>query len=112
MQQIKKPRILTIVCVIAFTIVVIGFPYIFSPFVKKKGDFFPAILGLFVALQFIAIVGVWFMKKWGVMLYLGTAMANQALLIWIDDWQITSVILPTIFLSISLFFYKRMDNNL
>lgn len=112
MRAIKRPTVLTVICIISFVAEVLGFPTIFSPFIKKQGDFFPAFTGLLIAFEFISIVGVWYMKKWGVRIYLITAMLNQSLMIYIDNWSAFKLILPLIFIVIAAFFYKKMDNNL
>jgi hypothetical protein len=112
MRTIKRPTILSVICIISFAAAILGFPTIFSPFVKKKGDFFPAFTGILIAFEFISVVGVWYMKKWGVRIYLLTAMLNQTLMIYIDNWSVTKIILPIIFVVIAAFFYNKMDDNL
>lgn len=112
MRELKRPTILTVICVISFAAAVIGFPTIFSPFIKKKGDFFPAFNGILIALEFISIVGVWYMKKWGFRVYLVTALLNQSLLIYIDNWSAFKIFLPITFIIITAIYYKKMDNNL
>lgn len=112
MHIIKRPTIVTVVCVIAFVVSVLSFANVFSPFIKKKGDFFPAINGLLIACEFISLVGVWYMKRWGLNLYLITAILYQALLIGIDNWAFYKVILPLFFIITVAFFYKKMDTNL
>lgn len=79
---------------------------------KKKGDFFPAFTGILISLEFIAVVGVWYMKKWGLRVYLLTALLNQSLMIYIDNWSAIKLILPLLFIITASFFYKKMDNNL
>lgn len=112
MREVKRPTIITVICVISFAAAVLGFPTIFSPFIKKKGDLFPAFNGILIAFEFIAIVGVWYMKKWGVRVYLLTALLNQSLLLYIDNWSYFKTILPLLFIVISSFFYRKMDHNL
>jgi hypothetical protein len=112
MRSIKRPTILTVLCIISFAAAVLGFPTIFSPFVKKKGDFFPAFTGILIAFEFISIVGVWYMKKWGVRIYLLTAMLNQSLMLYIDNWSVYKIILPILFVFMTAFFYKKMEDNL
>jgi hypothetical protein len=112
MRIIQRPTILSVVCIISFAYAVLGFPTIFSPFIKKQGDFFPAFTGILISLEFIAVVGVWYMKKWGVQMYLITAILNQSLLIYIDNWLAYKVILPIVFICLSSYFYKKMDRNL
>ena len=112
MEKKERPIILTIVCIIAFIGVVLSFPGIFSPFVKKMGDFYPALFGCIIAFNFISIVGVWYMKKWGVTLFLFSSLVNQIAKLWVNNWSATDIILPIIFLSVSFFFYKQTDENL
>lgn len=112
MKTIKRPTIVSVVCIISFIFAVLGFPTIFSPFIKKQGDFFPAITGILISLEFISIVGVWYMKKWGVNFYMVTSMLNQSLLLYIDNWSTYKIILPLLFIGVTLYFYKRMDHNL
>jgi len=66
----KRPVIITIVCIIGYLAVLITFPQVFSPPVKKLGMFVPALFGVLVSAQFIACVGIWYYKQWGVQLYL------------------------------------------
>jgi hypothetical protein len=112
LNTLPRPKIITIICVLGFIASVLSFPSIFSPFIKKKGAIVPAISGLLIALEFISIVGVWFMKRWGVTLYLATALAQQTLWLSIDTWKAYQIALPVIFLSIASFHYRKMDVNL
>ena len=108
----ERNRIITLVCVLGFAASVLSFPSIFSPFIKKKGAWFPALSGAMVALEFIAVVGAWYMKRWGVSLYLGSAMGHQIIWLWMDTWSPVKIILPKVFLMACLPFYKKMDRNL
>ena len=112
MRVLKRPTILTVICVISFAAAVIGFPTIFSPFIKKKGDFFPAFTGILISLEFISVVGVWYMKKWGLGIYIITTLLNQSLIIYIDNWSAMKLILPFLFIVTASFFYRKMDSNL
>jgi hypothetical protein len=111
-NQMKRPVAITLICILGFAVSVIGFPGIFSPFVKKKGDWFPAISGLITALEFIAVVGTWYMKKWGGYLYLVSALAGQIVALQIDNWTISNAIIPVVFLSVYYYHQKKMDDNL
>lgn len=112
MKEKVRPVAITIICIIAFAFVIIGFPSIFSPFIKKLGIGYPALFGAILAFNFISLVGVWHMKKWGVFTYFITAMINQSILLLIDRWSFTDAIVPVLFISITYYYYKQMDNNL
>jgi hypothetical protein len=112
MRVIQRPTILTVICIVSFVYAVIYFPTIFSPFIKKQGNFFPALTGILISLEFISVVGVWYMKKWGLRIYLLTAMINQSLMIYLDNWSVFKIALSLIFILITGYFYRKMDDNL
>jgi hypothetical protein len=112
MNKQERPRLLTLICILGFAASVLSFPSIFSPFIKKKGAWFPALSGAMVALEFISVVGVWYMKRWGISLYLGSAMGHQIIWLWMDTWSPAKIFLPLSFLICSLPLYKKMDDNL
>ena len=110
--KIHRPNAISLICLMGFAVSVSGFPGIFSPFVKKKGDWFPALSGMITALEFIAVVGTWYMKKWGGYLYLMSALASQIVALMIDNWSPIKAIIPSVFLCVYLFHQKKMDTNL
>ncbi|MBK6521571.1 MAG: hypothetical protein IPI93_08520 [Sphingobacteriaceae bacterium] len=60
-----RPKVISIICIIGFILVLISFPQVFSPGIKKIGMFTPAIYGAIIAFQFISFVGLWHFKQWG-----------------------------------------------
>ena len=109
---IKRPAIISIVCIIGYVWIIFSFPGIFSPAMKKQGELMPAISGLFIALSFIALVGVWHMKQWGVNLYTVTFFVRQTVLVLMNDISYPGLILSTIFIILFMVHYRKMDINL
>ena len=72
----SRPKIISFICVTGYLSVVFTFPQIFSPQIKKLGVLVPAIYGLLVAANFIACVGLWYFKQWGVQLYVLSVFAK------------------------------------
>src|ERR1035437_959855 len=105
----KRPILLTIVCVLGFTWIVFSFPAVFSPSVKKLGDWYPALFGLMVAASFISYIGVWYMKRWGVNLFIITFFVKEIILILINDVSYVGIAFSVFFISSMLSFYKQMD---
>ncbi|MBA2611801.1 MAG: hypothetical protein H0U95_07520 [Bacteroidetes bacterium] len=110
-----RPKIITFICVIGYLSVVFTFPQVFSPQIKKLGVFVPAIYGILVAANFIACVGLWYFKQWGVQLYVISIFAK--LLFYILSNQMGfgfyfNIILSFIFILILLRFYPKMNQNL
>ncbi len=72
----KRPRIITFICIIGFIMVLITFPQMFSPTIKKLGSLVPALYGILVAFQFMACIGLWHYKQWGALLFLVSVFAK------------------------------------
>lgn len=108
----KRPKLITTVCVLGFIWIVFSFPAVFSPSIKKLGDWYPALFGLIVACSFIAYIGVWHMKRWGVTLFIITFFVKEILLVFINDLSYIGLLFSLVFIVCMLFYYKRMDVNL
>lgn len=65
--------------------VVFAFVNVFSPDIKKIGMAVPALYGAIIAMQFISLVGVWYFKQWGVVMYLIAFFGKTAFHIVIND---------------------------
>ena len=115
MRNTKRPGILTIICILGFIWVLVTFPSVFSPDIKKIGIFMPAIYGLIVAATFISFIGVWHMKRWGAELYVLSFSAKMLFFLFTHTFQATSIagILFSIWFVVTfLVYYRRMDVNL
>jgi hypothetical protein len=111
----NRAKIITIFCVLSYLGILIGFPQVFSPGVKKLGVFVPALYGLLVAAQFIATVGIWYMKQWGVQLFLVTFFSKTVFFMLTEQtgWSFYfGLIIHISFIFIQLRFYRKMNPNL
>ncbi len=75
----------------------------------------PAVYGILVSLYFIACVGIWYFKQWGVQLYLISFFAKILFFIFTNQvgfsfyvGNVISIVSIIIFLK----FYKHMNANL
>ncbi len=109
---IKRPGLLKVVCVLGFISVVFSFPSVFSPAVKKMGDWYPAVFGLIVAACFISYIGVWHMKRWSVRLFIVTFFLNESLLALVNDFNPIGFTFSVLCILPMLIYYNRMDVNL
>jgi len=108
----KRPVLLTTICILGYVWIVFSFPGVFSPTVKKLGEWYPALFGLLVAGSFISYVGVWHMKRWGVQLFVIIFFIKEALLILINDVNYIGIIFSVFFISSMVAYYRQMDVNL
>lgn len=115
MQSIKRSKLVTIICMIGYAWVVLVFPSVFSPSIKRLGDFIPALYGFMVASTFIAFIGIWHMKRWGVHLYTSVFFIKQVFFYLINDYGMSTIfgtILSVLFIVVFLYDYKNMSTNL
>jgi hypothetical protein len=111
----KRPRIITIICIIGYLSVLISFPQVFSPSLKRLGLFIPAIYGVLVAMSFMAYVGLWYFKQWGAALFLISFFGR--IIFFIATGQIgpglyVSAAVNCLFIFLLLRHYGKMDANL
>lgn len=109
---LKRPALLTIVCILGYIWIVFSFPAVFSPSIKKLGDWYPALFGLLVATSFISYIGIWHLKRWGASLFIVTFFIKEILLILIDDISYVGIVMSLFFIVSMLIYYKRLDSNL
>jgi hypothetical protein len=108
----KRPVILTVFCILGILWSLGNFISVFSPFIKKISDWAPAIYGIIVAVQFISFIGVWYMKRWGPMLYIASFFAKLFFTIFVDDVSYIGIPLGTVFIIFFLIHYRKMDDEL
>jgi len=110
-----RPKIISFICIIGYLSVVFTFPQVFSPQIKKLGVLMPAIYGILVAANFIACVGLWYFKQWGVQLYIISVFAKTLFYILANQLGFGfyfNCSLSFIFIIILLRFYPKMNPNL
>ena len=110
-----RPKIITFICIIGYLSVVFTFPQVFSPQIKKLGVLMPAIYGILVAANFMACVGLWYYKQWGVRLYVISIFAKTLFYILVNQLGFDfyfNIALSFIFIIILLRFYPKMNPNL
>jgi hypothetical protein len=112
---VKRPKLITTVCIIGYLTVLLTFPQVFSPSIKKLGIFMPAIYGVLVASHFMACVGIWHFKQWGAQLYVITFFAKIVFFLLISQLSFgfyfgSLISLLSVF--VLLPHYRNMNSNL
>lgn len=111
----KRPGIITFICIVGYLSVLITFPQVFSPAVKKLGLLMPAVYGILVAAQFISCVGLWFFKQWGVQLYILVFFAKSLFYLLTEQTGAgfyINLVMSISFILILLRKYPQMNPNL
>jgi hypothetical protein len=110
----ERPRILTVLGVIHFIWTLIGFAGVLAPKVKHAGIFYPPLIGLVISLQFIALIGIWNRKRWGVHLFTYSVIIYALLQILLEraGFLGLDIFLAVCMITACMVYYKRMDKNL
>lgn len=108
----KRPRIVTILCIINGLWAIKLLPSIANPALKQYGDVFPPLYGIIVALIFISVIGVWHMRKWGVNMYIISFFMKELFLMQIDDISKIGIAVSSVSIMIFLIYYKQMNQEL
>ncbi len=115
MAQIQRPKIISIISVTAIILILLAFPLLFIPSIKRMGDFIPMTIGIIITLQFIAVIGIWHMKQWGVQLFITmfTIRVVTFMLLEVFDFRFFfNIFYSLVFIIFFLIYYKKMDKNL
>ena len=111
----KRPKIISIVCVIGFILSAGQIITISAPSIRDVALWYPVLYGAIISMRFISLVGVWHMKKWGAEFFTYVALAKIITQVLVNDFNgvakadaFFSLVLSILFMS----YYKRMGRNL
>jgi hypothetical protein len=107
-----RTKLVTWICILGFILVVGNMPEVFSPATRKMGDFYPALFALIIALQFIAYVGLWYMKRWGVELFMIVFASQVIQSVLMESLNPVGVVYHIAVLISLIVMYRKMDRNL
>lgn len=115
MAQVVRPKIITITSVIAIILILLSFPMLFMPSIKRMGDFIPMILGIIITMQFVSMIGIWHMKRWGVQWFITLFFVRVITFMLLDMFSFRfyfHIFYSVLFMILFLWHYKKMDINL
>ena len=115
MALIQRPKSISIVTVTAIVLILLAFPMLFMPSIKRMGDFIPMILGIIITLQFVSLIGIWHMKQWGVQLFIIMFCIRVITFIFLDMYSFRfffNILYSLVFIVFYLIHYRKMDTNL
>ena len=115
MALVHRPKSISIVTIIAIVLVLLAFPMLFTPSIKRMGDFIPMILGIIITLQFVSLIGIWHMKQWGVQLFIIMFCVRLITFMFLDMYTFRfyfNIFYSLVFIIFFLLHYRKMDTNL
>ena len=102
--------LLALLCIFRFIgVLTSSFTLFKAPWMTALGRWSVPYLITHEALLAVAIIGLWKMKRWGVVLYALSILESQVYLIILGHWSIVSVVFFGALLAIVLYYLPRMD---
>lgn len=111
----QRPKSISVITVTAIVLVLLAFPMLFTPSIKRMGDFVPMILGIIITLQFVSLIGIWHMKQWGVQLFIIMFCVRVITFMFLDLYTFRfffNIFYSVVFIIFFLIHYRKMDTNL
>ena len=115
MALVARSKQITVVTIIAIVLVLLAFPLLFMPSIKRMGDFVPMTLGIIITLQFVSLIGIWHMKRWGVHLFTVMLSIRICTFIFLEIFTFQfyfNIFYSLVFMAFFIIHYKKMDSNL
>lgn len=115
MALVQRPKSISIITVTAIVLVLLAFPMLFTPSIKRMGDFVPMVLGIIITLQFVSLIGIWHMKQWGVQLFIIMFCVRVITFMFLDLYTFRfffNILYSVVFIIFFLIHYRKMDTNL
>lgn len=115
MAKVIRPKSISVVTIIAIVLILLAFPMLFMPSIKRMGDFIPMILGVIITMQFVSLIGIWHMKQWGVQLFIVMFCIRVTTFMILDMFTFRfyfNIFYSLFFVIFFLIHYRKMDTNL
>jgi len=106
-KKIKRPFAVTIICLIGFLELLISI--IYNQIFIVKDYYSTSYVSFILLLTMVCIIGLWNMKKLALYIYTGMFLINQFIMIYLGHWTLNSIVLPSFFIGIALFYLNKMD---
>jgi hypothetical protein len=101
-EKAKRPKSITVICIIGFIGTLITVPLIFAPIAQQIGAWYPPYLGFSAVIGLVCMVGLWMMKKWAAYTYTGFVALNQVVLLAMGVWNIMALLIPVVVIFFAL----------
>ncbi len=104
----KRPFIITLICIGSFIGVYGAMTGVFFEAFRGMASWYPPYVIASGLVGLAAFIGLWLMKRWGVMLYTFLVAVNQLVLLLGGLWTPSALLIPLMVIFIGFFYYKRM----
>jgi hypothetical protein len=103
-----RPVAITVVCLLGFVGAAGAIWILASGIARQVGAWYPPFLAFSSIGGAVSFVGLWMMRRWGVILYSGLTLLSQVVLLLAGRWNLLAVALPGIVIAIGFGYFSRM----
>jgi hypothetical protein len=104
----KRPAIITLVAVWFAVSAIILVQLAMSRYAEFTAEWYPTYLGVAALPYLVSAVGLWRMKKWGVIVFIVFSVINQAVLVLVNQWTFTSLVTSGLLVAVCWSQYSKM----
>lgn len=109
----RRPPAITIVCCVGFVTAALGTLNLMAAGLAEGWSWFRTYYTLFVAGNLAGYVGLWRMKRWGLVVYAANAAVGLVIFWLFLDLQlrgmVTATLIPAVIVAVGLFHFSKMD---
>ena len=106
----KRPLSISIICIIGFLMFVMALPLLYESYVMKVNNSLLAYYSTTIFLSFIAIIGIWKMKRFYLFMYTSIFIVNQLVLIVLNVFDVYQSLIPAIIIIVGFLNLKKMSS--
>lgn len=107
-HQLERPTAITVVSVLTFIGALLTIVFVFTPFARQTGAWYPPYLGVTAVVDFICAFGLLKMRRWAVYTYTAVWIVEQILLVATGGWNIFTILLPCVVIAIGFTHLSEM----
>lgn len=96
--KLDRPIAIIIICFIGAINAVQLIFMVFSPVSSQLGNWYPFYFGISSIFSLFSLAGMWFLKKWAAIMYAVVLISNQLILVSMQLWEVSAILIPMIIL--------------
>ncbi len=109
MNDVDRPIPITVVCALGILGCLVAFFRIFDPSHHAAPAWYQPFMIVLVVASVVPYVGMWLMKRWGVILYAVLFALSEALLVLTNHFKPSDIVIPAIVLVIGFGYFADME---
>jgi hypothetical protein len=108
-HKTKRPLSIIIICIIGLLMFLMAVPLLYESYIISVNNSLLAYYSITIFLSFIAILGIWKMKRIALFMYTSIFIVNQLVLIVLNQFDIYQSLIPGIIIIVGFCNFQKMS---